>query len=175
MGAAGGALVSVGCGPAGIICLPVMVVAGAVEYGEKGARGGGNLFRNAAAPQSQGSAPKPAAPTGVVELGPILGSDISPAGILSLDLRSVRPLDGGGRNAMLVVNFERQTQEGEMSYMAEVSVACASGALTLNSWYSFETLDTGGRLIRRSPSSQTVTNERPGPPLDAAIRAICSH
>jgi len=112
--------------------------------------------------------------TNIVEMGPIPASEFSPAGILSLDLRSVRPLDDGKRTASLVVNFERPTDWGEMSYMAEVHVACTSGALILNWWYSFDTLNTGGHLVRRSPSSQSVTNARPGPPLDAAIRTICS-
>lgn len=197
LGATAGALASIVCGPAFVICMPVAIVRGVAILGEEGARAGGDLFRGAPARQSPRSASASSAPwisppvtreepeaqtalaeptrASIVELGPIRGSDISPAGLLSLDLRSVRPLDDGRRTASLVVNFERLTNEGEMSYMAEVSVACTSGALTLNWWYSFETLDTGGRLIRRSPSSQSVTNERPGPPLDAAIRAICSH
>jgi hypothetical protein len=188
LGAAAGALVSVGCGPLALICLPVMVVVGAAGGGEEGARIGGDLLRSAPAPQVSLPATheKPKAGTAlaeparivthtnVVELGPIRASDFSPAGLLTVDLRSIRPLDDGKRTASLVVNFERATNEGEMSYLAEVDVACGSGALTLNGWYSFDTPNTDGRLVRRSPPSQTVTNERPGPPLDAAIRTICS-
>jgi hypothetical protein len=188
LGAAAGALVSIGCGPAAIICLPVAVVVGAAGLGEEGARAGGNLFRNASAPQVSSPATREqldprtaltdstraATHARIMELGPVSASDFSPAGIMSLDVRSVRPLGDGMRSASLLVNFERPSDQGEMSYMAVVHVACKSGALTLNWWYSFDTLNAEGHLLRRSPSSQSVTNDRPGPPLDAAIRTICS-
>jgi Surface-adhesin protein E len=103
-------------------------------------------------------------------VGSVDESDFSPLGKLFVDLDSIESNGKTDFAASLVVNFEVVSDTGVRSHVADIVVACATGAVTLSERRSYPEWYGVGDLIKAEPITRGIP---PGPALDAAVQMIC--
>lgn len=151
------------CGPAFLICLPVATAVAVVD-------------RNISDTLDKLLRPK-AEPYRLPENTSIStdmagAAHVAQAGLLMVSKDSVKRDTSGLLTATLLIDLVAPGNNQENSYAMDVGVDCADGGMEVYRVRTYAEKGAQGKLMH-TQFAGFVKRTKPGPPLDAAARAIC--
>jgi len=193
VGAVGGALYGgvygLTCGPAAVICVPAMAVAGGVTGAVVGGlkAGGvgvpGGITIRAGGARSYGTAAEPPKTSHLVLAGPIEAHGPLPSGDLFVDSSSI--VTGGStgdtRNAYLVVNIAvddlASARIGASSYSTSAEVDCSTLHFAISRITKYSSRNAAGLLVDEVDISPPLLIgddvDKPAKTLKTAVDIVC--
>lgn len=169
------------CGPLFVVCAPAMMVAGGIAGGVFDSTEARKKSAPAQIPEYPSKPPTfPEAMVGdrLDWLGPVDDDDDLPKGAMFLVTQSVRTeaADSGrpkSASALVLVEYDRTTRYGELSYIGKTSTDCATETISIHSWETYDDRMGKGSRVRGWVLPPMTVAKPPGT-LGSAIRAICA-